>query len=84
VNSLWGRQPVMVLAFVQAGLALAMGFGLSFTPVQMALVMAFVSAGIGLLTQTQVTPLATLPDHIAAQIVTASNASVEKVPIVSK
>ncbi len=82
MTNLWGRQPVMVLAFVQAALAMAMGFGLHFTPTQMALVMAFVSAGIGVLTQTQVTPMATLPDHIAAQIANASNAGIEKVTMV--
>ena len=81
MNNLWGRQPVMVLAFVQAGLALGMAFGLHFTPAQMGTVMAFVAAGIGLLTSSQVTPMATLPTHIASAVHQASDADVPKITI---
>ena len=53
---LWNREPAMILAVVQAGLALGMGFGLRVTVEQMALVMAFTSALLGVLTRSQVSP----------------------------
>jgi hypothetical protein len=82
LSNLWGRQPVLVLSFVQAVLALIMGFGVHLTGEQVALVMAFMVSLLGLLTQTQVIPVATLPDHVAAAVVIAQNASVQpKIPI---
>jgi xanthosine utilization system XapX-like protein len=76
LSTLYGRQPVLVLAFVQASLAMLMGFGLHLTGDQVALVLAFTAALLGILTQTQVTPMATLPDHVAAAVVAAANANV--------
>jgi hypothetical protein len=83
LSNLYGRQPVMVLAFVQATLAMFMGFGLHLTGDQVALVMAFTAALLGLLAQTQVTPMATLPDHMQAAVVIAANAGVRKIPVVA-
>ena len=56
MSTLWNREPVAVLAVVQAGLALAIGFGAHVTLQQMALVMAFASALIGVIVRTQVSP----------------------------
>ncbi len=81
MTALYGREPVLVLAVVQAALALAMGFGAHLTGDQMALVMTFTGALLGLLTRTQVTPMATLPDHVAAAVVNASNAAIPKLPL---
>ena len=53
---IWNREPALILAVVQAGLALGMGFGLTVTVEQMALVMAFTSALLGVLTRSQVSP----------------------------
>ena len=53
--TLWSREPAMILAVVQAALALLMGFGLKLTGDQVALVMAFLAAVLGLLTRSQVT-----------------------------
>ena len=82
LSTLYGRQPVMVLAAIQASLAMLMGFGLHLTGDQVALVMAFFAAVLGLLAQTQVTPMATLPDHIAAAVTIANFAAVvPKIPV---
>lgn len=82
LTNLWGRQPVLILAFVQASLALIMGFGVHLTGDQVALVMAFFAALLGVLAQTQVTPMATLPNHIAAAVTIANFAAVApKIPI---
>ncbi len=78
MSNLWGRQPAMILALVNSAIALAVGFGVRITVEQFGLLMAFSSMLLGVLTNTQVTPMATLPDHIAAHIVTAANASITK------
>ena len=81
LSTLYGRQPVMVLAVLQAGLAMLVGFGFHLTGDQVSLIMAFSAALVGLLTATQVTPMATLPDHVAAAVNAASNASVPKIAV---
>ena len=53
---IWTREPAMVLAVVQAALALGIGFGLRVTPEQMALVMALAAAVLGLITRSRVSP----------------------------
>lgn len=82
MGNLWGRQPVMILAVVQAGIALGVGFGAHITIEQMGLLMAFTAAVLGLLTGSQVTPMATLPEHVANTINNASNADVPKKTLV--
>ena len=51
---LWNREPALILAVIQAGLALALGFGVHLTTEQMALIMAFVAALLGLITRSRV------------------------------
>ena len=53
---IWTREPAMVLAVVQAALALGIGFGLRVTPEQMALVMALAAAVLGWITRSRVSP----------------------------
>lgn len=55
-----GREPALILGLVQAGLALAVGFGLSLDGQQVALIMAFSSALISVIVRQRVTPNATL------------------------
>lgn len=55
---IFGREPAVILALVQAGLALAIGFGLQWTGEQVALVMAFAVAVVTVITRQSVTPLA--------------------------
>ncbi|MEO8680387.1 MAG: hypothetical protein ABI665_15150 [Vicinamibacterales bacterium] len=68
LQTLWGRQPVLILAFVQATLAMFVGFGLRLSGDQVALVMTFSAAFLGVITASQVTPVATLPPPIAAAV----------------
>lgn len=53
---LFTREPALILGFVQALLALALGFGLDWTAEQMALVLAATAAALALITRSQVTP----------------------------
>lgn len=66
--NLWGREPVTILAVVQAGLALLVGFGFKLTGEQVALIMAFSAALLGLLVRQQVRPVALLPDALQAEL----------------
>ena len=58
LTSLWGREPAMILAVVQAAMALVATFGLGLTVEQTGAVLALTAAVLGLLTRSQVTPLA--------------------------
>lgn len=64
LRDLWGgitdrlsQEPVMVLAVVQATVALAVGFGLQWTAEQTALVTAFAAAILGLIARSKVSPV---------------------------
>ncbi len=57
LSTIWGREPALILAAANALLALAVGFGLPVTTEQAALVMAAVSAVVGVITRSQVTPV---------------------------
>ena len=52
--SLWGREPALILAVVQAVIALAVGFGLSLSGEQVSLIMALAAAILGLVVRRQV------------------------------
>lgn len=54
---LWNREPAMILAVLQTLLALLIGFGLKLSGDQVALIMAFSAALLGLITRSQVTPV---------------------------
>lgn len=56
-SSILGREPVLWLALVQAGIALAVGFGLEWSGEQVSLVMAFTAALLGFIARSQVTPV---------------------------
>jgi hypothetical protein len=53
---IWNREPALVVAAVNALIALAVGFGLELEPEQVALINAAVAAVLGFITRTQVTP----------------------------
>ena len=53
---IFGREPALVLGLIQAGLALAIGFGLQLTGDQVALIMAFSSAVVAVIVRQNVTP----------------------------
>lgn len=54
ISNLWGREPAMVLAFVQAIIVLAVSFGLSLTPEQTGAILAVTAVALGLWTRSQV------------------------------
>jgi hypothetical protein len=56
MGTLFNREPAMFLGVIQAGLALAIGFGLHLSPEQFGLLMAFSAAVLAWITRSQVTP----------------------------
>ena len=60
-TTLFGREPVLYLALVQAALALAVGFGLGLTGEQVAGLMAFAAAVLGAVTRSRVSPVVPAP-----------------------
>lgn len=59
-GTIFGREPVMILAVVQMAIALVAAFGLSLTGVQTAAIVAFSAAVLGLITRSQVYAPATV------------------------
>ena len=53
---IWGQEPAMVVALVGAAIALAVSFGFDLSTEQVGAVMALVSAFLGLVTRSQVSP----------------------------
>lgn len=76
MNSIFGREPAAIMAVLQAGIALAIGFGLHWTGEQVALVMAFSAAVLGLITRQVVTPVAD-PKLPVGTFVNSGTASVQ-------
>ena len=56
MSNLWNREPAMILATLQAVIALALTFGVHLTVEQVGAIMAAVAAVLGLITRSQVTP----------------------------
>lgn len=56
MGTLWGREPAMVVALVQAILVLAISFGLDLTEEQTAGILTLTAIVLGLITRTQVSP----------------------------
>lgn len=57
MGSLWGREPAMIVALVQAILVLAISFGLNLSEDQTAAILAVTALALGLITRSQVTPV---------------------------
>ena len=57
---MFNREPALILAFIQAALAVAIGFGLDVSPEQLALILAATAALLGLITRQSVTPTSQL------------------------
>jgi len=55
-TTVFGRNPVLILALVQAAVALAVGFGLNLNGQQVALIMGFSAAALGVIANRRVTP----------------------------
>lgn len=57
---IFGREPVMVMAVLQAGIALGVSFGLGWSAEQVGAVTAFSAAVLGLIARQTVTPNASV------------------------
>ncbi len=55
--NLWGREPAMVLALVQAVLALVVAFGLDLAPDQIGAILAVTAVVLGLISRSRVSPI---------------------------
>ena len=55
-GTIWGREPAMVLALVQAVLALVVAFGLNLAPDQIGAILAVTAVVLGLITRSKVSP----------------------------
>jgi len=55
-GTIWGREPTMVLALVQAVIALVVAFGLSLAPDQIGAILAVTAVILGLITRSRVSP----------------------------
>lgn len=60
---IFGREPALILGLVQAGLALAVGFGLNLDGQQVALIMGFAAALVSVIVRQRVTPNAVRADR---------------------
>ena len=56
MGTIFGREPAMVLAVIQAAIALVIAFGLNLSNVQVGAIVAFSAVVLGLITRSQVTP----------------------------
>ncbi len=56
-GTIWGREPAMVLALVQAVIALVVAFGLNLAPDQIGAILAVTAVILGLITRSRVTPV---------------------------
>ena len=55
-GTIWGREPAMVLALVQAVVALVVAFGLSLAPDQIGAFQVVTAVIFGLITRSRVSP----------------------------
>lgn len=54
---MFNREPALILAAVQAGVALLVSFGFDLTVEQVGAVVAFTAAALGAVTRSKVTPV---------------------------
>jgi hypothetical protein len=56
MGTIWGREPAMIVAAVQAIIVLLVSFGLQLTTEQTAAILAVTAVVLGLITRSQVSP----------------------------
>ncbi len=56
LGNLYPREPTMILALVQAVLALVVAFGLSLAPDQIGAILAVTAVVLGIITRSRVSP----------------------------
>ena len=62
---MWNREPALIAGLVQSLLALAVAFGLGFTPEQVAAVVTATSAVLGVMVRRSVVPAKHAGAHIS-------------------
>ena len=61
-GTILGREPALVLALVQAVIALVVAFGLNLAPDQIGAILAVTAVVLGLITRSQVSPASVIPE----------------------
>ena len=61
-GTILGREPALVLALVQAVLALVVAFGLNLAPDQVGAILAVTAVILGLITRSRVSPASAIPE----------------------
>lgn len=59
IKNLWGREPAMILAFIQGVIILIIVAGVNISSELQAAILTVVALGLGLITRTQVSPVGT-------------------------
>lgn len=67
LGTLFGREPAMIVALVQAVIVLAVSFGLQLTTEQTAAILAITAVVLGLITRTQVSPSSSVASYKAGR-----------------
>jgi len=75
MKSIWNAEPTMILAVLQAAVALGVGFGLPVTTQQMGLIMALAAAVLGLVNRSQVVSPASLQQMTPGTLASAQDAA---------
>lgn len=57
---IWNREPAMIVAALEAVIAVGLSFGLNMSPEQTGAILAAVAIVLGLVTRSQVAPVAQL------------------------
>ncbi len=60
-GTILGREPALVLALVQAVIALVVAFGLNLAPDQIGAILAVTAVVLGLITRSRVSPVSAIP-----------------------
>lgn len=80
---MFGREPALILGFIGAAIALAVGFGLKVSGEQINLIMVFAAAAItlftGIATRSQVVPTEKANAQIATAVKMPTGTTVEEV-----
>lgn len=76
LQKLWGREPVMVLAFIDAIIVMLIAFGLTITPDQKSSIDVVLVLLIGLITRSQVYPVSKVENNTSSAVLKAIQAGV--------
>jgi hypothetical protein len=84
MKTFWQTEPTLILAMIQAGLALGMGFGLHITAQQMALILTFTGTVLAVVNRAVVTAPAALQAMSPKTLETAQDTTKPVADVVKK